>query len=268
MLTRTIFLAFTLLAAPSAMAAADLTTTLTVNTSPALTGATARYTAAVRNIGNKSASNCVVDVALPATHTSPQVYVLGTLGAKSPTCTQTGTRLRCTLGTIARNQTASVFFDIALPVSAAAYTFVATATTTSPENSTANNSAPRTALETYYATPINALPGVPVTMNNRHCTGTALTAFYECTLSPGVLSAHTTVFHSDGSITIPDAPGYTGQWTLTSTSSGNFLAFFYDDGTGVIAEFEGWGADGACFEGLTTFPGGGSDVAPYEVCPQ
>lgn len=266
MLTRTLVLAFTLLAAPSAMAAADLTTSLTVNTSPALTGATARYTATLRNVGNKSASNCVVDVALPATHTSPQVYVLGILGAKSPTCTQTGTHLRCTLGSIARNHAASVFFDIALPVSAAPYTFVATATTSSPENSTANNTATRTALETYYATPVNALPGVPVTMNNRHCTGTGLTAFYECTLFPGAMSDHTTEFHDDGSITIPGAPSYTGQWTLTPTNSGNFLEFFYDDGTGVIAEFEGWGADGACFEGLTTFPGG-PNVAPYEVCP-
>ena len=37
----------TVLAAPSAMAAADLSTTMTVNTSPALTYSTARYTVGV-----------------------------------------------------------------------------------------------------------------------------------------------------------------------------------------------------------------------------
>lgn len=266
MFVRTLTVLATLLAAPAAFANADLSTSMTVNTSPMLTYSTARYTVKVSNIGNKNASNCAVSIALPATHTSPQVYVLGVLGAKSTSCTQSGTTLNCTLGTINKNTFKSVFFDIALPVSSAPFVFTATASTTSAQNSTANDTATRTAVESYYATPVNASPGNPVTMHNRHCTGTNLTAWLECTFFPSSISAHDALFHDDGSITIPQAPGYGGQWTLTATSSGNFLEFYYDDGTDVVAEFEGWGADANCFEGLTAFPNS-SYVSPYEVCP-
>ena len=113
---------------------------------------------------------------------------------------------------------------------------------------------------------MNAAPGLPVLMNNRHCTGTGLTAWYECTLFPSSISSHQAEFHDDGTITIPGEPDYSGQWTVTTTVDGNFLEFYYEDPSGVVAEFEGWGADAACFEGLTTFPGS-SYVAPYEVCP-
>ena len=266
MVVKSLTLLSLLLVAPSALAAADLTTTLTASPSTAQVYATARYTATVRNIGNKSASNATVQIALPATHTSPQVYVLGILGARSASCALAGTTLTCTLGTINRNASKSVFVDLALPVSAAPIALGATAATTSAENSTANNSATLTASQTYFATPIAAAPGAPALMRQRHCTGTGLTAFYECTLFPSSLSFHDAEFHDDGTITVPGYPDFGGGWTLTATPTGSQLDFFYDDGTGVVAEFSGWGADAACFEGLTTFPGS-AYVSPYEVCP-
>lgn len=259
-------LALGLFASSTALAAADLTTTVTVNTSPTLTYSSATYTVAVRNIGNKGASNSTVRIALPATHTSPQVYVLGVLGATSASCARAGTTLTCTLGTIAKSTTKTVFFNIALPVSSVPYVIPATASTTSAENTLANNTGSLTAAESYYSTPINTAPGVPVTMVNDHCTGTGLTSWYECTLFPGAVSSHDTVFHDDGTITIPGDPSYTGQWTLTPTAIGSHLYFYYDDGTGIVAEFDGWGADNFCFEGLTTF-GLSPYVAPYSVCP-
>jgi len=266
MFARTITILATLLAAPTAMAAADLQTTTSVNISPALTYSTARYTVSVKKIGNQHAQGCTVRINLPPTHTSPQVYVLGILGAKSASCTQTGTRLDCTLGQINKNATKSVWFDIALPVSSAPYVFTAVSATTSNETNFMNNTATRTAQETYYATTVATSPGVPVTMRNRHCTGIGLTAFYECTLFASSITFHDVLFHDDGTITIPGYAGFTGGWTVTPTAVGNFLEFFYDDGTGVVAEFEGWGADALCFEGITTFPGS-SYLSPYEVCP-
>ncbi|MBL8786023.1 MAG: hypothetical protein JNJ59_14075 [Deltaproteobacteria bacterium] len=249
--------------APSAMAAADLKTTLTTSPSTALVYSTARYTVTVANIGNKNATSSTVRIDLPATHTSPQVYVLGTLGAKSPSCTQTGTRLDCALGTINKGTSTSVFFDIALPVSTSPFVFTATAATPVAENSTSNNVASRTAAQSFYATTV----GAPVTMNNSHCTGTGLTSYYECTRFPSSISTHQAVFNADGSISIPGQPDYTGQWTVTATPSGSFLEFYYEElGAGVAIEFEGWGSSASCFEGLSTFPGS-TYVSPYKVCP-
>ena len=268
MIVKTLTFLAALLAAPAALAAADLTTAISASPGTAQVYSTARYTVTVSNIGNKSASNATVQIALPATHTSPQVYVLGLLGAKSATCSQSGTTLDCTLGSIARNTSRSVFFDIALPVSSAPFVFTATAATTSAENSTANNGASRTASQSFYATPIAATPGSPVTMVNSHCTGTGLTAWYECTLFPSAISAHDAVFHHDGTMTFPGEPAYGGSWTLTATPTGSYLQFqIVEIGVGPAADFAGWGADGSCFEGLTTFPGS-TYVSPYEVCPR
>lgn len=266
MLVKTIAFLTLLLAAPTALAAADLTTAITVAPAVSQVYSSATYTVKVSNGGNKDASNCTVQIALPRTHTSPQVYVLGTLGSKSASCTQSGTNLNCTLGTINKGSNKTVFFNIALPVSTAPFVFTATAATTSAENSTANNGATRTAAQSYFATPVTAAPGAPVTMVNRHCTGTGLTAWMECTFFASSITSHNVLFHDDGAISIDGYPDFTGEWDLTVTPAGNQLTFFYDDGTGVVAEFSGWGADGACFEGLTTFPGS-TYVSPYEVCP-
>lgn len=267
MLIKTLVFITALVTGPAAFAAADLTTSISASPGTAQVYSTARYTVTVSNIGNKSASSATVRIDLPATHTSPQVYVLGSVGAMSAGCSRTGVTINCTLGSIARNSSRSVFFDIALPVSSAPHVLSATAATTSAENSTANNGASRTASQSFYPATVDATPGAPVTMINRHCTGTGLTAWYECTLFPSSISAHDAVFHHDGSITFPSEPGFGGTWTLTNTPNGNRLAFTIDEiGYGPVATFDGWGADADCFEGLTTFPGS-AYVSPYEVCP-
>ena len=267
MLSRSLVFLSLLFTAPSALAAADLATSITAQSSPALTYQSVRYTVAVRNIGNKSASSASLAISLPATHTSPQVYVLGILGQRSAGCVLSGTTLTCALGTINKATTKSVFFDIALPVSTQPYVLSAAVTTSSAENSTANNAASYAVAETYYATPVNAAPGVPVAMRADHCTGTGLVSFYECSLFPSSLSWFDALYHDDGSVTIPGEPDFSGHWTLTSTPQGNVLELELSDLTGVVAEFSGWGASPNCFEGMTTFPGS-TYVAPYHICAQ
>lgn len=218
-----------------------------------------RYTVTVSNIGNKTANSVSLTIQLPETNTSPTVYVMGTLGAKSSSCTQSGTKLVCALGSMNRATAKSVYFDIALPESADPLVIDATVTTTSAENSTTNNSASSTASPLNYSVTVSA----PATVSNSHCTGTALASYYECTLFPSSISSHNVDFASDGTLTIPDAgPEYTGFWWQDSA---DHLAFeYYELGT-LVVEFEGWGVSSTCWEGLTTFPGS-SYVSPYRVC--
>lgn len=247
-----------LAASSTAFAAADVTPSISAPTGKYVYE-TGRYTVSVSNIGNKSASAVSLTIQLPKTNTSPTVYVMGTLGAKSASCTQSGTKLTCALGTIARATSTSVYFDIALPESTNALVVDATVTTTSVENSTANNSASSTAALNNYDVSFTG----PVTVSNDHCTGTALSSYYECTLFPSSISTHSTVFESDGSISFPlYGADYSGTWWQDSP---DHLAFeYYELGT-LIAEFEGWGVSANCWEGITTFPGS-TYMSPYHVC--
>ena len=249
----------TLLAASStALANADVTPSITAP-SGTYVYQTGRYNVSVSNIGNKTANSVTLTIQLPETNTSPTVYVMGTLGAKSTSCAQSGTRLTCALGSINRYTSKSVYFDIALPESADPLVFDVSVTTTSSENSTANNSASSTASLNNYDVSFTG----PVTVSNSHCTGTALSAYYECTLFASSISSHSVEFADDGGISFPlYGADYTGAWWQDSA---DHLAFeYYELGT-LIAEFEGWGVSAKCWEGLTTFPGS-SYVSPYRVC--
>ena len=148
---------------------------------------------------------------------------------------------------------------IALPQAAEVLSISAAATTSSSENSLANNSASVTpSLINYSVAVQDGDLG-----HNSHCTGQGLTSYFECELFPSSLSAHDVVFHGDGTLTFVDAPPeYTGVW---SQDSGDSLAFtYYEDGV-PIAEFVGYGTNPGCFEGVTEFLGS-LYVAPYEVC--
>ncbi len=234
----------------------DLATSVTPP-APTLVKTTSRYTFVVANIGNKNATGASVSIALPPTHTSPQVYVLGVVRGYSAGCALSGTTLSCSLGTIYRNTSKSVWVDLDLQVSAAPLVFTATASAAGDTNP-GNNSASHTASVLYHTVTAPRL-GIA---NNNHCTGTGLTAWYECTLFPSSISSHRAEFFANGTITFPDEPGYTGTWT---SSGGNQLSFLYFDPSGTeVASFNGRGAGSNCFEGLTTF--GSSYVSPYEVC--
>ena len=261
----------TLVASPSAFAAAA--PNLSVSISPP--GSTPVYSAGtygvtVANIGNRDAANVSLTIQLPQTGTSPQVYIMGNLTSFAPPCvvggaagTAAGTRLICNWTTVKKQTSKSVSFTIGLPEKTGALVVSASATTTTaPETDPSNNSASVTADLGYYA---NSVP-LDVDIENQHCTGTGLTAWFECTKFPSSISSHLSQFHDDGAgnrtLTFPTEPGYTGTWNL----SGATLTFsIFDPGGANVANFSGRGVPAGCFEGLTTFPGS-PYVSPYDVC--
>lgn len=247
-----------LLAAP-ALAASDIRVTIPAPAAQHVYDLT-EYDVVVANIGNQSASSVVLTITLPATGTSPYVHVMGTLANVDSRCTKSGTKLTCNLGTLGKNKSAVVGFDIALPQASGPLSISAAATTTSNENSQANNSASDTPSLLNYE--VSVSDGAQA--HNRHCTGTGLTSFFECELYPSSLQSHDIMFHGDGTLSFVDAPedGYSGVWWQDSPDS---LSFTYLYGEEVVAEFHGYGTNPDCFEGITTFPGSAYN-APYEVC--
>ncbi|MEQ1906485.1 MAG: hypothetical protein ABL888_20040 [Pirellulaceae bacterium] len=231
---------------------------------------TGTYTVEVANIGNKDAAGVQLTIQLPKTATSPQVYIMGnlisyttpTLALGGASGTDAGTRLLGNLGTIKKNKKKTVTFDIQLPEKTGALLITASATTTTPgETTPANNSATVTAALSYYS---NIVP-LNVDIQNQHCTGIGLTAFFECTKFPSSISSHISQFHDDfagnRTISFPTELGYTGTWD----QFGDVLIFSYYDPMNVnVANFIGRGVPGGYFEGLTTFPGS-PYVAPYRV---
>lgn len=221
-----------------------------------LYGANARYTVQVSNVGSATASSVAITVQLPRTNTSPTVHVLGDLGAIHPSCTRVGTTLQCTVTNLRAGRSASVYFDLAVPYSAAPVTISASAVTAGDSN-TGNDSASRTLSLVAQNVSVNPTRSTFI----RHCTGTNLISFFECELYPSSLMEHESVLHGDGSISFPAAADYSGSW---SQPAPNRLQMTYTDGTGVVATFDGYGVDG-CFEGRTTFPNS-TYVSMYQVC--
>ena len=255
-----------LLAGPEALAAsvADLGVSITPPAG-AHVYENGTYTVNVANSGNRNASSVVLTIQLPQTHTSPQVYIMGTLGTYSNTCTRTGSLLTCNLGTINRGTSKNVTFDIAFPYSSAALEVQLHASTTTTETNLANNDLTHTATPLTYAVPV--IP--PVYAVNSHCTGTGLTSYFECELFPSSISAFDSVLETDGSVTIIGAgPELSGDWTLNPVGyPPNTLLIEYFD-TGLPAgTLVARGVDNDCYEGPMTFPGS-SYVAIYEVCLQ
>lgn len=224
---------------------------------------TAGYNVKVRNLGNKNAAGVRLTIQLPVTRTSPTVYPMGTLGATSSSCSRSGNSLVCLLGTINRNGSTSVFFDMALPYSTMPIVFGATVTTTTTPGDTnpANNTLTYTASPLTYSVTMDTVN----VATNRHCTGgTSLSSFFECTLFPSSITSHETVFNPDNTITFIGVSGaYTGSWTYTASS--NRLQFEYLDGPDVVATFDGRGTSPKCFEGKTTFLNP-DYVSMYQVC--
>ncbi len=220
---------------------------------------TTDYDVVVSNVGNKKAYGVQLVIELPETNTSPQVYVMGTTSGVDPRCSASGTQLVCSLGDIARNAQTVVSFGIALPQADEELAVTATATSTSPETTLANNTATDVAPLLGYAVAVQA--GDVTT--SRHCTGTGLASFYECELFPSSLSEHQAELLAGGLVSIPGEPGYGGTWSQPTPDS---LVMTYEElGVGVVAEFVGYGTSPDCFEGITTFPGS-TYVSPYEVC--
>ncbi len=245
------------LAAGPALAAADLRVVIPAPAAQYVY-ANMPYGIVVSNIGNQSASTVKLTIDLPATHTSPTKYVMGTLAAVDSRCSLAGTRLTCTLGTLAKGKSTTVTFGLAFAEAAEILAVSAAVSTVSAENSLANNTASNTPTLLNYSV---AVQDGDLAINS-HCTGTGLTSYFECVKSPGSVATHETLFHGDGTLSFPEAPEYSGTWTQDSPDS---LAFTYTEGGNVVAEFVGYGTSAGCFQGLTVFPGS-TYVSPYEVC--
>lgn len=256
---RPVFGATLLIAVASpAFAAPDLTTRIAAPASTPVYD-TARYTVTVTNGGQHTASNVVVTIQLPETNTSPQVHVMGSLGAKSGICAQSGTTLNCAVGSLAKRKSASVWFDVALPWSAAPLEFAVTGTTSTSESNTSNNGSSATASLTYDTVALAAPAPAIATL----CTGTGLTSFYECALYPASQSSFALTFEDGGALSIAGEPDYGGSWSVYGTGLEFDLTYLGD----VVASFEGDGVNPDCFEGLVTYPGDpGGFVSPYEIC--
>lgn len=250
---------FAALLIPSAHAApqADLETTISMPAGHDVYDEQ-RISAQVENVGGRNANSVEIVIELPETNTSPGVHVLGDVGSMHSSCSQSGNDIVCNVGRIKKGKSKTVWVDVALPWSADDIEFIADASTSSSESSDTNNDASGIAEMAY----IDTLLSGGESTTNSHCSGTGLTAFYECTLFPSSIMDHTAVLEGDWSISFPDFAGYGGTWWQDSD---DHLAFEYTYGGSVVAEFEGNGVGGDCFEGLTTFPGS-SYVAPYEVC--
>lgn len=242
----------------TAQAAPDLEVTLSLAASVVDTEET--HTVRVKNKGPHQANSVTLTLQLPETNTSPSVYVLGTLGSHDSRCIASGTTLQCALGRIKSGKSVTLAFDMALPWSDDLLAFEATAASSSTDANPADNIDVEVASVSY----LDLVVSGPQDITNRHCTGTNLTAFYECTLFPSSLSSHQATLEADGSISFPsDYPsGYGGSW---GQDSDDHLWMVYTEDSVVIGEFEGNGVSGSCFEGLTLFPGS-SYVSPYEVC--
>ncbi len=248
----------TSLLATTAFAHSDLTTTITPPVG-AYVYDTARVNIAVANIGNKSALGTVLTIQLPVTATTP-VLVMGTVIAKDARCVTSGTKLVCTLGTRAKGTTTTVWYDMSYPEKEGLLTVSATATTTSLQNSLANDSDSENL--TLLNDVVTVIGGDVAFIE--HCTGTNLTAYFECECFPSSISDHEHIFNGDGTISIPVAPYYTGTWSQPTPDS---LVFDYSAYGLVEVEFVGYGVSANCFEGMATFPSSPyAYVSPYSVC--
>lgn len=251
-------LLFTAVAASTALAApgADLGVTIASPTGVPVyvNGA---HSVTVSNTGNRDATSVTLTIQLPRTNTSPTVHIMGTLGTYDGRCSKQGTRLVCGLGTIARfGGSTNVAFNLALPYSTAPLVVTATATTTANEQNPANNSANRTLTPVTVATSMAGR----YTATNDHCTGTALSSYFECTLYPSSISGFTSVLEANGTLSVDGEPGVTGTWAFTSPDQ---LVIEYDDGVDIYA-VDARSVGNGCFEGPMPFSGG--YLAMYRIC--
>jgi len=216
-------------------------------------------TVTVDNNGRRDAKDVSIAIALPETATSPTTHVMGLVSNVDSACWEDGTLIKCIVGTVAAGSSTSVSFDIALPESANDLEFYASTGSSTSDANTADNETDDIATVLYPDLVISSA----VDVVNRHCTGTDLSAFFECELYPSSISSHPITLESDNSVTI-GAAGYTGSWSQPSDDT---LWFEYVYAGQQRLEFFGHAVDGDCFEGLSIFPGTGY-VAPYEVCIQ
>jgi hypothetical protein len=257
-------LATTSLLIPSIATAAsgsDLAPIITTSGST-LVGTPTHYDVRIQNTGNRTSNNTTISIQLPKTNTSPTTFVMGTLGPVPTGCTKTGTRLLCSIPTgVPRNSvSAPIGFDLTLPYSANPISLRVDVDANN-ETNYANNNTSSIATQTYQ---IVTPPTNDFAVTNRHCTGTNLSSYFECIVSPGSVSSHPATFLATGAIDL-GSPDYGGSWVVNGTQ----LTFSYTELGQPFGSFVGQGVSvGAagqnCWDGrLTT---GSSSTVIYRVC--
>lgn len=229
---------------------ANLRVTTFTQTTRAFVDGYQQFSVTVENVGAADANSTTLKVDLLATQTTPQ-YLLGSLESVPAGCSRSNWTLSCDLGRVRYNGPASgrrrtVTFGYKIPVTTQAMMLVARVSSPSePANNTGDNTLSLTANVDYRAVSVTAGIKTP-----SHCTGTGLSAYYECTLFPSSISSHQAEYHSNGTITFPATTSYSGTWSQPDPQS---LHFEYSNGSFAEAIFDGYGADPHCFEGITRF---------------
>ncbi len=244
-----------------AAASADLQVQVQAPSTVQISTATA-YAVTVKNNGPSTATSVNLVIEFPLTNTSPTVAILGTVTESDTRCVIASNKITCALGTLKKGKTASVSYTYTAPVSTKPLQMKATVSSAVTDNNPANNASSVIPNLVYPSRTI-----LSANVVNSHCTGTNLTSYFECLLFPSSLSSHETTLNADFTISFTE-PGYTGTWSQNTAKTTLFFEYF--DGSGKVAEFNGYAINGSnCFDGLTTFfPEPSTYVSPYRVCIQ
>jgi len=255
---------FTLLAtasfAKAAAPQADLSVALVPPSSEMVYSANS-YSVTVSNIGKKDASGVVLSMDFPLTHTSPQVFLLGSITQLDSRCAIQAGRVSCALGNLLRGKSTSVAFKYSIPVSNQSIQIKSNVVSNSGDDNPSNNNHTYVPNLTYRSF---AIAG-PRTATNSHCTGTDLTSYFECTKFPSSISQHSAVLEANGTISFPNEPTYYGFWQQSANET-HKLSFQYWEAGNKILEFSGFGSVANCFDGMTAFFPASSYVSAYRVC--
>ena len=231
--------------------------------------ATGRYNLTVANIGNRDAQSVRVVINLPSSQTSPNVSVMGTVGAKSAGCSVSGLVLTCAINSIRAGRNVPLFFDVSFPLTTSSLAMPVAASSNPVDLNPANNTATITPNLRTFATDIQAAiadNAGPITADIDHCTGRDLVSFFQCVITPTSITSHQHVFNADNTISFA-FPGYSGVWSQNPAL--NQLSFTYFEGPDAVLQFVGYGVDGTnCFEGITTFLPSSAYNSAYSVCLQ
>ena len=223
----------------------------------------ATYSVTVTNLGGQTSDTIAARVSFPLSNTSPQVFILGTLSGLDSRCSVVANGLSCNLAGLRKGWSTTFSYTYTAPVSTKSLQMTATVSSSTADPVTGNNTASVLPNLVYPARAISASP-----ITTRLCTGTNLTAFFECTKFPSSISSFASTLNADQTIGLPE-PGYAGRWSQNAARTSLRMEFFHDDGSGPVkvSEFNGMAINGAnCFHGLTQHLQSGNYVSPYEVC--
>ena len=206
--------------------------------------------AAVENIGARSARDVALTIPIPAA---------ATVSGYPSACSASASALTCTWGRLRAGRSEVVSFDLTLPGQAGPVTLSGAVTTSSADADPGNNA---DAITIDVEAPQIPLSGGEVTMGAA-CYGSGPLVFADCEAAPSSILTGTFTINANGTAT-PDDPNYSATWsqadptqllivvtenlnnTVVSTWTGSAVTANCFQGT--IATSSGWyGAWEGCF---------------------